>query len=259
MLAVVSPAKSLSENPRDPGLPLSTPEFLEDAETLVKKLKRKSARQICELMSISDKLGQLNRERFHNWTTETDVDAAHPAITYFAGDVYQGLEADAFTKSGFRFVDKHLRILSGLYGSIRPLDAIQAYRLEMGTRLSTRQGNNLYDFWGDRIAQSLNRQLQAIKSHTLVNLASNEYFDSIDRSALDAEVVTPVFKDLKRDTYRIVSFFAKRARGSMVREIVKRKLKRPEDLKSVTFDGYEFREDLSNSHQFVFTRDAKPE
>ena len=259
MLAVVSPAKSLSENPRDPGLPLSTPEFLDDAESLVRKLKRMSARQLCELMSISDKLGQLNRERFNNWTSETDVDAAHPAITYFAGDVYQGLEPDSFTRAQFKFVDKHLRILSGLYGSIRPLDAIQAYRLEMGTRLSTKRGSHLYDFWGDRIARSLNSQLKAIKSNTLVNLASNEYFDSIDRSAIDAEVVTPVFKDLKKDAYRIVSFFAKRARGSMVREIVKGKLKKAEELKSVTFDGYEFREDMSNTHQFVFTRDTKPE
>ena len=177
MLAVVSPAKSLNENPKDPGVPLSTPEFLDESEILVKKLKRMSAKQLSDLMSISEKLGQLNRERYANWTPETDVDAAHPAITYFAGDVYQGLAADVFTRAQFKFVDKHLRILSGLYGCIRPLDAIQAYRLEMGTRLSTKRGNSLYDFWGDRIARALNKQLKAIKSTTLVNLASNEYFD----------------------------------------------------------------------------------
>ena len=259
MLAVVSPAKSLSDNPHDPGLPLSEPDFLDEAEVLVKTLKKMSAAKLCELMGISEKLGELNRDRFNNWTPEFDVEAAQPAVTFFAGDVYQGMEVERFTKPQFKFLNQHLRILSGLYGSIRPLDAIQPYRLEMGSRLTIGKANNLYGYWGDRIARSLQEQLATIQSSVLVNLASNEYFNAIDLSAMDAEVVTPVFKDLKKDKYKIVSFFAKRARGAMVREIVKGKLTQPEQLKSVTFDGYEFREDLSNSHEFIFTRDAKPE
>lgn len=259
MLAVISPAKSLSDQPQDPALPLSAPEFLDEAEVLVSKLKKMPASKLCELMSISQKLGQLNRERYGDWTPEHDVDAAKPAITYFAGDVYLGMEPSRFTKPQFKFANQHLRILSGLYGSIRPLDAIQPYRLEMGTRLAIGKSKNLYAYWGDRIALSLQAQLKAIKSNVLVNLASNEYFDSVKLAAMDVEVVTPVFKDLKNDKYKIISFFAKRARGAMVREIVTGKLTKPEQLKSVSFDGYEYRDDLSSSHEFIFTRDAKPE
>ncbi|MCL4112901.1 UNVERIFIED_CONTAM: hypothetical protein GTU68_004446 [Idotea baltica] len=218
-----------------------------------------SAARLCKLMNISEKLGHLNYERFNNWTPEFDVESAQPAVTFFAGDVYLGMEADRFTKPQFKFLNQHLRILSGLYGSLRPLDAIQPYRLEMGSRLPIGKAKNLYGYWGDRIAKSLQEQLKSIKSNVLVNLASNEYFNAVNLSAMDVEVVTPVFKDLKKDKYKVLSFFAKRARGAMVREIVMGKLTKPEQLKSVTFDGYEFREDLSNSNKFVFARDAKPE
>lgn len=258
MLAVISPAKSLNEQPLRPEAPLSRPQFSEDAQTLVNKLKRMSVRKLSQLMNISEKLGELNRDRFASWTMDADSAAAHCAVTLFHGDVYLGMEAGSFSTDEFQFLNRHLRILSGLYGLLRPLDAIQPHRLEMGTTLPTRRGKNLYSFWGRRITNAINAQLQELNSRTLINLASNEYFSAVHVDRLDAQVITPVFKDWNRDSYRVLSFFAKRARGRMVREIVSGRLTNPEELKSVKFDGYEFRDNLSDHSTWVFARDKKP-
>ncbi len=259
MLAVLSPAKSLDLAPARKRLPEPTqPELLDEAVTLVEVLRRKSPKQLAKLMNLSDALAELNAERFCEFTVPFTPDNAKPAVLMFAGDVYQGLDAGSWRKADYAFAQHHLRILSGLFGLLRPLDLIQPYRLEMGTRLKTRRGSTLYEFWGDRITHVLNDALRQEGSGYLVNLASNEYFRAIRKKQLDASIVTPAFRDLRKGKYVIISFFAKQARGMMARYIVRQRLKKPEQLLDFDMAGYRFNAALSSVDAPVFTRDEPP-
>lgn len=254
MLVVISPAKTLDfETPWK--LDASQPQFLDDSQELIHQLRTLSAHKIGELMSISEKLSILNAERFLNWHLPFTPDNAKPAILAFRGDVYTGLDADSFGKKDFAFAQEHLRILSGLYGLLRPLDLIQPYRLEMSTGFVNSRGKNLYDFWQDKITQSLNLELTTQKKPTLINLASNEYWSAVKPAKLNAEVITPIFKDAKNGEYKIISFFAKKARGMMAAYMIKNRIKRPVELKDFDADGYKFNPSMSKGNDWVFTRD----
>lgn len=256
MLMIISPAKTL-----DYESPLATethtqPDFLDDACELIDQLKELEPHQICNLMDISDKLGQLNAERFQNWHTPFTPDNARQAVLAFKGDVYTGLDAESFSEDDFQFAQKHLRILSGLYGLLKPLDLMQPYRLEMGTKFENSRGKDLYAFWGSKITKALNQQL-AEDDQVLVNLASNEYFKSVKKRELDARLITPQFKDWKNGKYKMISFYAKKARGLMCRYAIQNQINKAEDLKGFNLDGYYFSEDQSDNNNWVFLRDEQ--
>ncbi|PPK51693.1 peroxide stress protein YaaA [Marinobacter persicus] len=256
MLMIISPAKTL-----DYESPLATethtqPDFLDDACELIDQLKELEPHQICNLMDISDKLGQLNAERFQNWHTPFTPDNARQAVLAFKGDVYTGLDAESFSEDDFQFAQKHLRILSGLYGLLKPLDLMQPYRLEMGTKFENTRGKDLYAFWGSKITEALNQQL-AEDDQVLVNLASNEYFKSVKKRELDARLITPQFKDWKNGKYKMISFYAKKARGLMCRYAIQNQINKAEDLKGFNLDGYYFSEDQSDNNNWVFLRDEQ--
>ncbi len=254
MLIVVSPAKSLDYETPLPTSRRSKAVFLEDAAELASELKTLSPDDLSGLMSISEALGQLNFERYQEWSIPFKPGNARPALFAFKGDVYLGLDAYAFSDEDVAFAQEHLRILSGLYGVLRPLDLIRAYRLEMGTTFSNARGKNLYEFWGEKISERLNKQLKKLRSKTLINLASNEYFKSVRLEALKADIVTPVFQDWKNGKYKIISFFAKKARGRMAAFILQNQLKHPEALKSFDWDGYAFVPGLGTGGELVFQR-----
>lgn len=253
MLVVISPAKSLDMDPV--GITPTQPGFQEDAVRLAKTARNLTLTQLKDLMSISDDLARLNRDRFKAFQEQPDAEATKPAALAFNGDTYQGLEAKTLSEDDLRWAQDHLAILSGLYGLLRPLDAIQPYRLEMGSRLKTRRGKSLYDYWGDTIAKALNAQAAAQGADTLINCASQEYFGAADRKALKLRVITPTFMELKDNKPRIVSFFAKRARGAMARHIVENRLTDPEDIKGFSAGGYAYDADLSDGDKWVFLRD----
>jgi len=253
MLVVVSPAKSLDMEPVD--VPATAPDFQDDAVRLSKTAKNLTLKELKGLMSISDDLARLNRDRFNAFSAEPDAAATKPAALAFNGDTYQGLEAKTLTEDDLGWAQDHLRILSGLYGLLRPLDAIQPYRLEMGSRLKTRRGKSLYDYWGDTIAKALNAQADAVGTDTLINCASQEYFGAADRKALKLRVITPVFMEIKDDKPRIVSFFAKRARGAMARFVVENRVTEADGIKDFATGGYAFDPDLSECDKWVFLRD----
>ena len=209
-------------------------------------------------MGVSEQLARLNHQRFMNWGLPFSLDNAKQSILAFKGDVYTGLEAQTMDSEQLAFAQKHLRILSGLYGLLRPLDLMQPYRLEMGLKFANSGGDNLYEFWGDSITHSLNTQLGKTRSRVLVNLASNEYFKAVHVKDLRADVVTPVFKDLKGDKYRVISFFAKKARGQMARFIIDQGLNEPDGLKKFRRDGYRYNKSESTARELVFTRDKVP-
>ena len=213
---------------------------------------------IRELMGVSEKIADLNHHRFMNWGTPFTLDNAKQSVLAFKGDVYTGLEAETLSADQLAFAQKHLRILSGLYGLLRPLDLMQPYRLEMGLKFANRGGANLYEFWGDTLTKTVNKQLRGSGSRVLVNLASNEYFKALQPGALDAEIITPVFKDLKGGKYKIISFFAKKARGRMARFIIEKELNEPNGLKKFRADGYRYNKAESTARELVFTRDAPP-
>jgi len=221
---------------------------------LVRRLRELSPQDISKLMSVSDSLAELNRQRFKQWKTPFRPDNSRQAMFAFKGDVYLGLDAYSMAPAEVKFAQSHLRILSGLYGLLRPLDLMQAYRLEMGTRLGTQQGSNLYQFWGDRITKSLNRELKQSDSKTLVNLASGEYFKSIKPKQLNAEIITPAFKEYRDGQYKFIQFFAKKARGLMARYLIDRKIDDPEALKDFDYAGYGYNAELSDDNEWVFTR-----
>lgn len=254
MLIVLSPAKTLDFETPLKLTKATQPDFLADSEQLVEIMQKKRPSQLRQMMGISEKLATLNRERFLDWTADHAGQHCRQAIRTFMGDVYTGLDAATLSATDLNFAQKHLRILSGLYGLLRPLDLMQAYRLEMGTSLKTPRGRDLYQFWGEQLAVGLNEQAHAIKSTTLINLASNEYFKAIDQNALELEVVTPVFKEFKNDKYRVLSFFAKKARGMMARFIIQSRAKRVSDLKQFDEAGYAYNEALSHERELVFTR-----
>ncbi|MDA1015633.1 MAG: peroxide stress protein YaaA [Planctomycetota bacterium] len=254
MLIVISPAKKLDMSVGPDALDCTEPEFLDDSCVLNATLRTLTAAKLCKLQGISEKLGELNAERNAAWQPPFTKENAKPALLSFTGDVYQGMQAAEFAKRDLKYAQDHLRILSGLYGVLRPLDLIQAYRLEMGTPLKTRAAKNLYEFWGTRITESLNAVLQKQRPAVLVNLASNEYFNSVQSHRLAGRVVTPVFKDANRGAYRVLSFFAKKARGYMASWIVRNRVKKPDDLKDFDVEGYAFNDGLSTENEFVFTR-----
>lgn len=237
------------------------PGFMEESEKLVKTLRRYRKKKLGELMSISEPLAELNIQRFNEWQSEFTPQNSRPAIQAFRGDVYIGLDADTLGKRDLNYAQKHLRILSGLYGLLKPLDLMQAYRLEMGTALKTRRGKSLYEFWGDSITEHLNEELemqkQAQKTSLIVNLASNEYFKSVKKSKLEGTLSSPVFKDEKNGNYKIISFFAKKARGAMARHLIQKRADSMADV--LTFDalGYRYSEAESLEGQPVFLRSEK--
>ncbi len=257
MLMLISPAKSLDFDTVSKASLYSTPDFLEESAVLIEELKGLSPSDVASLMKISDKLAHLNVERFHDWHTPFTQKNAKQAVLAFQGDVYQGLEAETFTKKDETFAQDHLRILSGLYGLLRPYDLMQAYRLEMGSKFANSRGKNLYEFWGDSLTQTLNALVSEKKYKHVINLASNEYFKSIKPKQLAVPVVEPVFKDYKNGEYKIISFFAKKARGMMVQYVIKNKLKKVEDLKSFDTAGYYFSEADSTDSKLVFKREAQ--
>lgn len=257
MLVVISPAKNL-----DYDTPVNTsehtqPVMLKDAEQLIKRCKRLAPQEIGSLMSISDKLADLNAQRYNDWTLPFTEDNSRQAMFAFNGDVYTGLEAATLSEDDVEYAQKHLRILSGLYGVLKPLDLMQAYRLEMGTKLDTRRGRNLYEFWGDSITKNINTALEEQGDNVLINLASNEYFKSVVPKKLKGDIFTPVFKDKKNGQYKIISFFAKKARGLMARYIIQNQVSDVAGLKSFDSAGYYFSEELSKGNELVFLREEQ--
>lgn len=253
MLVVISPAKTLETSSIIKTKQFSEPEFLTETEKLVSILKKKNAKSISKLMGISPKLGQLNFERYQQWDKANAVDSRQAAFM-FNGDVYSGLNILDFTEDEISYTQNHLRILSGLYGILKPLDIIQPYRLEMGTKMTVSRKKNLHEFWKKQITESINATLKMQNEKILVNLASNEYFNAIDKTKLKAKIITPVFKDFSNGEYKIISFFAKKARGMMSRFILKNKIEKVEYLKMFEDDGYFYNENLSKNNQLVFTR-----
>lgn len=254
MLTIISPAKKLDYSQLSEDRAHTQPLLLEHSEQLLKDLRLLSPKDICSLMGLSDKLGALNYERFQEWQTPFSTDNAKQAILAFKGDVYQGLDADNMNADELNWAQDNLRILSGLYGLLRPLDLMQPYRLEMGTKFANQRGANLYQFWGDIITNQLNKLLSASPKSVLINLASNEYFKSVQANNLNAEIITPVFMDQKGDKYKIISFFAKRARGLMSAFIIKNKITDAQQLKTFNVDGYSFNSAMSDSNKWVFCR-----
>lgn len=254
MIIVVSPAKTLDFETPATTKKHTQPEFLDDAQQLINQLRDLSPNEVGSMMKISDQLAGLNVARFQQWQTPFTPDNAKQAVLAFKGDVYTGLEAEQFNAQDFTLAQKHLRILSGLYGLLRPLDLIQPYRLEMGTRFSNSGGKDLYEFWDGRITTALNAALKKERPKVLINLASNEYFKAVKKPDLDAEVITPIFKDYKNGQYKIISFFAKKARGRMSAFIIKNRITDPEGIKEFDWDGYQFEKSLSKGNDWVFTR-----
>ena len=257
MLMVISPAKTLDYETPAVTDTATRPDFLKHSALLIEDLRQLSPAQIGQLMSISDKLAQLNAARFEAWSRPFTKKNAKQAVLAFKGDVYTGLDADSLSEKQLEFAQNHLRILSGLYGLLRPLDLMQAYRLEMGTRFANQRGKDLYHFWGSLITDKLNKELASQKKPVLVNLASNEYFKSIKTKELKADIITPVFKDWKGGKYKIISFYAKKARGLMCRYAIDKKITKVEKLKNFDYEGYSFNEAMSSEKEWVFTRDAQ--
>lgn len=254
MLIVISPAKTLDfETPPGTGS-FTVPDYLDDAAVLVERMRRCSALDIAERMQVSMKIAELNFERFQAWHAPFTPDNAKQAVLAFKGDVYTGLDAGTFDSRDFKFAQAHLRILSGLYGLLRPLDLMQPYRLEMGRKVDTERGRSLYEFWGDRITEGLNRQLKRLKTPWLINLASGEYFKAVRPAKLDGEVITPEFRDWKNGQYRMLGVYAKKARGRLSRFVIRNRLTDPQDMKDFDEDGYRFNEEMSTANKWVFTR-----
>lgn len=263
MIVVISPAKTLDFETPVPVKKCTKPQFLSDADNLVKQLKKLNASQISKLMSISPKLGELNYTRYRKWAgsaTASKQACARAAIFAFKGDVYTGLDATSLKPADLEFAQEHLRMLSGLYGVLRPFDVMQAYRLEMGTAFKNDRGGNLYQYWDDRITDSLNKDLKRATKKTtksepvLINLASQEYFGAVDTDKLKARVVTPVFKEWRSGKLKFISFNAKKARGVMSRYLIQKRLDNPEDLKKFDVDGYRYDAGGSNDNEWLFAR-----
>jgi len=254
MLAVISPAKNLDYESELPVATYSQPRLLDQAQQLVDVCQQLTPAELGSLMSISDKLAGLNAARFSEWQQPFTPDNARPAAFAFDGDVYAGLAAEKLDDQALAYGQDHLRILSGLYGVLKPLDLMQAYRLEMGTKLTTERGKNLYEFWGDIITDTLNKDLAAIDSDVLINLASNEYFASVQKKRLAATIITPVFKDEKNGQYKVISFYAKKARGLMARFLLNERPKQVSDLKAFKAAGYRYSEQQSSATELVFCR-----
>jgi cytoplasmic iron level regulating protein YaaA (DUF328/UPF0246 family) len=257
MLVVVSPAKNLDFESSIPVSDFTQPAMLEDTNRLMAVCRTLSPADLSSLMKISDKLATLNANRFAEFSTPFTADNARQAMYAFNGDVYIGLDAYTLSEDSVAYAQNHLRILSGLYGLLRPLDLMQAYRLEMGTKLANPDGKDLYEFWDDRITQVLNDAMEEQGDNVLVNLASNEYFKAVKKKQLNGMVITPTFKDCKNGQYKIISFFAKKARGLMARYIIENRVEDVEGLKAFDVDGYVFSEEQSSSTELVFLRNQE--
>lgn len=253
MLLVISPAKTLDFETEPTTKIYSQPRFLPESKELIAELKHFTVEQIASLMKLSDKLAALNVARYDSWHPPFDLDNAKQAVLAFKGDVYTGLDADTLDESGIEFAQQHLRILSGLYGVLKPMDLIQAYRLEMGTKLDNPKGKDLYAFWGSSLRESLEKETE-FNDKILINLASNEYFKAVEAKKLHARIITPVFKDWKNGQYKMISFYAKKARGLMTRYIIDHQINDPEAMKQFDYEGYRFSADMSKKDEWVFTR-----
>lgn len=257
MLILLSPAKTLDFDTPAITEKATEPAFLEQSADLIDLLKQYSPDQLGKLMKLSPKLAELNTDRFQQWTLPFTKDNAKAAVFAFKGDVYTGLDADNLTEEQLEFAQQHVRILSGLYGLLKPLDLIQAYRLEMGTKLNNPKGKNLYEYWGDTLTLALNQEIEKSGSASVVNLASNEYFSAVNPKLLQAELITPVFKDEKNGQYKIISFYAKKARGMMARWMLENKLNSKDRLIDFDVAGYRFSEEDSKENNPVFKRAEK--
>ncbi|TFH90490.1 peroxide stress protein YaaA [Vibrio ouci] len=257
MLIVVSPAKTL-----DYESPLATekftqPDLVEYSKQLIEVCRKLTPADVASLMKVSDKIADLNVGRFQEWSEEFTTDNSRQAILAFKGDVYTGLDAQSLSEEDFAYAQEHLRMLSGLYGLLKPLDLMQPYRLEMGTKLANDKGTNLYQFWGNVITGKLNEAIEAQGDNVLINLASNEYFKAVKPKALDAQVITPVFKDCKNGQYKVISFYAKKARGMMARYIIENRISSVADLTKFDTAGYYFVEEESTPTELVFKREEQ--
>ncbi|MCU1715755.1 peroxide stress protein YaaA [Pseudomonas sp. 5P_3.1_Bac2] len=255
MLMVISPAKTLDYESAPVTQRFTQPQHLDHAQELIEQLRELSPAQIAELMHLSDKLAGLNAARFGSWQRPFNPSNAKQALLAFKGDVYTGLNAEDFSEDDFDFAQNHLRMLSGLYGVLRPLDLMQPYRLEMGTKFANPKGKNLYEFWGEQISGWLNDALAAQGDDVLLNLASTEYFSAVKRKALPARIIDTEFKDLKNGQYKIISFYAKKARGLMARHVIKQRLSDPAALKDFNLNGYYYSPEQSKPDSLVFLRD----
>ena len=254
MLAILSPAKTLDyETPLKTKLN-SQPIYGRESNQLIKTLRTFEPFEVASLMKISDKLADLNHKRYVEWRNKPAESKTRPAALAFKGDVYQGLEAQSFNDNDLKFAQRHLRILSGLYGLLRPLDVIQPYRLEMGTKLKTSKGQNLYDYWGTKITNGLSEALKESKEGTLINLASNEYFGAVQPELLEGSLLNIGFKEKRNGQLKFVSFSAKKARGLMANFIIKERVKKPDDLKSFDLENYRFNAKMSSELEWTFSR-----
>ena len=251
---VISPAKTLDyESPLTTNS-YSIPDYLENSAELVEIMKKKSLQDLVNMMQVSQKIAELNVERFKSWKLPFSPVNARQALLAFKGDVYTGLDTSTLSEEDFDYAQSHLRILSGLYGLLRPLDLIQPYRLEMGIKLNSKRTKTLYQFWGEKITDGLKTLLEKQDNQVLINLASNEYFKSVNSNNLKCRLIIPEFRDLKNGKYKIIQFFAKKARGLMVRYAIDHSIRKPEDLKKFDYAGYVFNSELSHSDNWVFSR-----
>lgn len=257
MLALISPAKTLDYQTALPTDQFTLPRLLPQSEQLIADCRKLSSSDIANLMKVSEKIAQLNRERFHDWQADFSFANARQAIFAFKGDVYTGLDAYDLEQPALEFAQQHLRMLSGLYGLLRPLDLMMPYRLEMGTKLANIAGHNLYEFWGDQITDLINADLAQAQSEILVNIASDEYYKAVQAKRIRAEIVKPVFLDQKHGQYKVISFYAKKARGLMARYMIENQLSRIDELKAFNLDGYYFDALSSSSGELVFKRDEQ--
>tara|TARA_B100001750_G_scaffold227714_1_gene221581 strand:+ start:488 stop:1252 length:765 start_codon:yes stop_codon:yes gene_type:complete len=253
MISVISPAKTLCYD-NNVNQSFSYPEFLNKSKKLIEILSKMKVNELSALMKTSEKISELNYQRFKNWNAKFDLNNSKQSIFVFKGDVYIGLDTNTLSEEDLKFSQQNLRILSGLYGILRPLDLMMPYRLEMGTKLKNKIGKNLYDFWGDDITENLNNTLSKHNDKTLVNLASNEYFKSINKTKINAQIINPIFKDYKSGKYKIISFFAKKARGLMSRFIIQNRIDNHLNLKDFNMNGYCFSKSDSDKSNYVFLR-----
>jgi len=254
MLFLLSPAKTLDFERSLPSVEATEPVFKKYSSELISVLKTKTHKEISELMSLSDNLSALNLERYKNWSPKFTAKNSRPALLAFNGDVYEGLDAYSLSQKNLKWAQDHLAILSGLYGVLRPLDKMQPYRLEMGTNLQNERGNNLYKFWDNTITEYLNTRLAHEKNPTIVNLASQEYFKSVQLKTLNAKVIECVFEQEKSGQFKVISFLAKRARGLMARFAIEQQIKSPETLQKFNSEGYSFQENLSTPDRLLFRK-----
>jgi hypothetical protein len=254
MITLLSPAKTLDFETPVRSTISTTPLFAEEPKKIIHKLKSLSRKKIADLMSLSENLADVNYQRYQMWSEMPDIEMVRQAVMMFKGEVYIGLEAPQWNDAEIEFAQNHLRILSGLYGYLKPMDFIQAYRLEMGTKLPVGRAKDLYQFWGDKISSAINQELENHAQKVVVNLASNEYFKAANAKKINAEIITPVFKDAKNGEFKMISFFAKKARGTMAKWMVQNQIDRPDELIHFAEDGYGYNASLSKGKELVFTR-----